>query len=511
MKISVKVNSHKKKIGILGICCFTFIWGLHSVFYNSGAIYIKIDQILHHKEQKLVNTESGKYVLNGQVVFEDDILNFGEMNCGDCNSGVAYFTSPDSRRINIEGTSEIVFHDLVLDNSGGLYLQNQVKISDAFLFNAGMVSTDRMDPKAILHFEEGAIVVGISNEKFVDGYAAISGSEYFELPIGEGSVLAKVGIQNFDGESPVNAAYFHKSSDSLSEIGGPFPKSQRDTAAIDQIIDTGFWDVNGSDLSALTFFWDENMGLANYGEDLERIRLIGWKDGMWTDLERISYEGTLSNGRISIKELIPDAYEAFTIGFAKSDEQNFFWKLLQAQQLGGRALIFWEIAYPEATNNFQISRSVDSINFDLIEQVDINSAATQGKLFSLEDWEVLNLNVNKVFYRIRHAGIDGKTHLSPILELSLENINVDPDSLELTIFPNPAQNEIYIDLDVGDILEEPTGILKIVDMAGSLKEEYYILGQKQFRLPVEDFPSGIYTIFWETDVDQTDKQILILH
>lgn len=163
---------------------------------------------------------------------------------------------------------------------------------------------------------------------------------------------------------------------------------------------------------------------------------------------------------------------------------------LFAEIVESKGYLSWK-TYSEVNNQgFDIMKSIDGINWEKIGWVDgaINSSSELNYNFTDD-----NLSVGNNYYLYQQVDMDGKSKVSNIVNLNLEQIQTLSDMF--VVYPNPIGSNEYLqirswtkkDLDVEIVLKDAVGRI--------LQNEQFSFssGEQTIKLPV-NYSSGNYYI-----------------
>jgi PQQ-dependent dehydrogenase (s-GDH family) len=153
---------------------------------------------------------------------------------------------------------------------------------------------------------------------------------------------------------------------------------------------------------------------------------------------------------------------------------------------GKNALLQWVVNNESAIKNYILERSIDGINFKAITTVNVKNLPGLVN-YSYQDIDVANLIANKIYYRLKSVGIDGKLDYSNIVIVLL---NSNPT----TIFesPNPVTSVATIKIN-SSVSENCT--YQILDNAGRavLQKDITVLkGETTFSINMNNLAAGSY-------------------
>ncbi len=220
---------------------------------------------------------------------------------------------PSVDSTTIGGSAPLRMFDVQL--SRHIALDNEWQIAGTLTWSTGMIATDRSDPSHFLHFLEGSSFSDDSVTRHVDGYAGWSGDGPFTVPIGDGTKFGRAGVVGSCGTN-FRAAYFSGDPAAATLPGGaPFATTSLATGLYG-VSDQEYWDILGADSTVLTLHFDSSSNLAATALDLDQLVVAGWDGSQWVSLGNTGTTGTLAGtGTVSSQTVLPDDYDAFTIGF----------------------------------------------------------------------------------------------------------------------------------------------------------------------------------------------------
>jgi endonuclease I len=142
----------------------------------------------------------------------------------------------------------------------------------------------------------------------------------------------------------------------------------------------------------------------------------------------------------------------------------------------------WNVSMETNAKQYEVERSIDGVSFNKVGLV----AAQNKPTYSFGDDNLLKANT--LFYRVKMVDIDGRFTYSKIVSVKINN-----KAGAVTIFPNPAANEITVSLHQP---MQNKAVVKITDVAGKeLMKQDVIAAQNNIKLKVSTLPAGKYLLF----------------
>jgi Zn-dependent metalloprotease len=159
---------------------------------------------------------------------------------------------------------------------------------------------------------------------------------------------------------------------------------------------------------------------------------------------------------------------------------------LAAKLRGSDALLTWETAQERTNRGFNVERSRDGSNFEVLGFVAGHGTSSKNVAYEFVDRQV---NPNSTFYyRLQQFDYDGKATYSPVVTVRATN---NAKALA-TLYPNPAQDWLYL-----SFLGSPTQVtitLLGVDGRRVLQQEISNPNGTQVALPIAQLPAGAYVV-----------------
>jgi hypothetical protein len=149
-----------------------------------------------------------------------------------------------------------------------------------------------------------------------------------------------------------------------------------------------------------------------------------------------------------------------------------------AEKTNNTAMLHWSTATEQNTSHFEVERSSDGKNFNVIGRVTAagNAATTQN--YNLPDRSPL---AGSNYYRLKTVDRDGKLDYSRISTLNFGN------SYNILLYPNPAQSEVTV-------TGVETGMQIDLLNAQGYRIGSYQVNNSNFSIPVEHIASGLYIL-----------------
>ena len=144
----------------------------------------------------------------------------------------------------------------------------------------------------------------------------------------------------------------------------------------------------------------------------------------------------------------------------------------------------WKTASELNNDFFEVQRSDDGSNWEVIGTVDGAGTTTQSQEYSFQDHDFQTTNL--VYYRLRQVEFDGSIEYSEIRSVQLGSVN-------WTLAPNPAKD--FTTIRATEPLSADA--IQIYDFTGRLlsnSELFQVIGEQIIKIDTKSLNAGIYLI-----------------
>lgn len=497
----------KKKlvVSLLGgtfiILCLFFLKSTTNEYLNDGRVSVTSDQTMFFGTH-FNNSLQGLWQNEGEVYFQENFSNYGEVNCGDCLSGVNYFNSENLQLQRITGTQPVLMYDVILNNTGNLQLETELQIKNSFQFQNGSVIGDLNNSSHFIHFQDGATYSGQGDTQHVIGYVGKTGDDPFIFPVGDGTKLYPIQIIGASATDFFKVAYFPVNPGTTTFSNGSSFQTNNKEAIIHTVHNQEFWDIDGGTAAVIHFEWDSDNHLNTLLSDIIDLVIAGWDGSQWVNLGQNDLTGSITTGSIKTDPLIPDNYLAFTFARVNAGTFPVEWLSFSVEKSGEDALLTWSTAQEIGADVYEIQRSGDmNEGFRKLGEVAAGGTRTEISHYTFTDSTVSDLGIERVYYRLRQVDLDGGFSFSRVLSFASNPLN----SLQkFNLYPNPARS--YLMIDVGNH-DSPSKILEIFDLEGKpiLQKE---LGQEPLtRIDLQGIPRATYVVRLTTENSSITRKL----
>lgn len=163
--------------------------------------------------------------------------------------------------------------------------------------------------------------------------------------------------------------------------------------------------------------------------------------------------------------------------------------------------VTWSTATEEDNDFFEVQRSVDGANFEVIGTV-TGAGNYEGLLdYSFADYSFAE---GVSYYRLRQVDFDGAFEYSPVQAVEIG----DAGAAAVTLFPNPSNgNDINVTLTPSWETADVT--VRVYTAGGQMLSERLSSGTARIQLPTNDLAPGLYAV-QISDGKQTTTERLVV-
>lgn len=281
-----------KNIAFLFFFLCTAIVSAQSALYNNGNLRI------HN---------------GGSIGFHTNFINESPM---DNNLGLAGFYG--SERIIVSGTVTPQFYDMELALENDMQLDLGVDNISNTNFIFGNILTNLSQPNIFYNFVDNSFYNGENDFSKIEGYAAITNQQEFGFPIGDNEYLRPLILISESVNLFAKSAYFYEDANNPVSLANTYNTA---TKAFDvELVSTAeFWQLEGTVPSTVSLSWNLRSNLSRLTNDVSLIIPVGWSKAQqqWVNLSRSAPVGTITEGFITTRSILPDEFEIITFGTSK--------------------------------------------------------------------------------------------------------------------------------------------------------------------------------------------------
>ena len=153
----------------------------------------------------------------------------------------------------------------------------------------------------------------------------------------------------------------------------------------------------------------------------------------------------------------------------------------------------WQTASEVNTSHFVVERSSDGVRFEDIGKVDAAGNSSERKSYAFQDKDAMNMNANKIFYRLKMLDNDKKVTYSKVLPVHKRG------EKQLLVYPNPAVDNLKLLIHS---LDRQHVVVNIFDESGRKVYSQSVniaAGNNSHIINVASFSKGSYYINVEAE------------
>lgn len=401
-------------------------------------------------------------------------------------------------------TGNITLENVVINNTAASPAINltggtELEISNNIQLLDGVIATDNTQFQSgsftisnVLIFGTSASYTGGSSNSFIDGVArktSLPANSTFTFPIGDGAIYAPLiveedNIGNVDWTARYQSAnptttlsnnYDNIGSTTVSthEFWVVYPSVGSQTANIGLTYGTQSSVITPTETTVVQI--EDNVGGGDGVDDLDT-----WEDA---GREGLSSGASASSGVITANTSTI-TLSFFTLGGQTASALPVELISFTAELADSEVILHWSTASELNNEYFEIERSVDGIDFEIIGDLDGHGTTNEITNYSFADDQPY---YGISYYRLAQVDYDGTRTVFDAISINNDSFK---KGIEASIFPNPANSyNVNLRLSSGD--ENSAVQVMLHDVSGNfvyLEEIEPQLGLSEYKLNV---PAGL--------------------
>lgn len=339
-------------------------------------------------------------------------------------------------KLDGSGADSLLFGKVLFENTAGLTLAGNMRITDTLFLDAGSIQTT---DAALLIIDDGAVISGASNKAYIDGPMIKKGStngNSFMFPVGDNGLYAPIEIEVMSSKDLEYRVEF---------TGCPPPVGVK-VNPLKSINNQGFWEVERSDgarVGNISLYWDDadNIGIT----DMSSLVVAYESPGGWISLGKGTTSGSIgaASGSIANDTGCPPPVGAnlFVLGSTNVNSNVLPVEFVdfKAYHSSDHSTVFleWETISETNSDYFVVEKSLDGITFEKIDRVE--AAINSNTLIAYDAIDENPIKGNN-YYRIQQVDQDQTMSFSPLL-----NVFIRIQDQEIPVaFPNPIGDQLNV-------------------------------------------------------------------
>ncbi|ADR21347.1 hypothetical protein MATR_10240 [Marivirga tractuosa] len=373
---------------------------------------------------------------------------------------------------------------------------DDVEVSGNLIFTNGLINTDE-DNSLII--QTNATLTGFKTSSHVNGplvrnLNASTASQFDKFPVGQGGRYGLIEISDIDVTDNWTAIFYDESPDTNSQI----PNLNSDLAGPDpKVSGNQYWELTSdlTNFANVKIYWDSNSdiadGAASVGQSISELRVVRFKPGtssVWEDQGNSSVSGNASGGELTSSNRLDFSTNFVTFGAGDASNNSLPVEMVffTAESRSNRVELSWQTASEINNDFFEVQRSFDGKEFEVIGSVEGNGNSLASIDYSFNDYSPL---AGDSYYRLRQVDYDGAFEYSEVVRITRE------EASDLVAVPNPTQAQ-NIHLRLSGFHAEQKIQVTIFDVQG--RRHYQgILNPSDLNKPLpinQNLNSGIYIV-----------------
>lgn len=364
------------------------------------------------------NTSTAVLLNNGSLYVKGTLTNDqASMAAG---TGTLFLNGTSAQ--SVAGSAFFRTYNLNTDNTAGITLNNDLRITGAHTFTNGLIATS-VTPNYLV-YEAGSSHAGSNDSRHVTGWIKKIGTTDFVFPVGDNTYERTAAISNLSVSSEINCHYF-RPTQNTSNLQSP----------IVHIKSNEYWQIDkvSGGTAQVSLNWDHSK-VPMDNELISDITVGHYNGTIWTDAGgtasgNVTTTGTVTSNSVTTFSPFTIAYKAFPVPL----------KLVSftGTRSSGVTLLQWVTENEASVDYFDVQRSYNAVSaFTTIGSVNARNAGSR-ELYDLTDH---NQFQGIAYYRLRIIDKDGQFSYSKIIAIIENDININgfivlnPVHLAITIF-----------------------------------------------------------------------------
>jgi hypothetical protein len=419
----------KKNIPILLIIFVMMYTGISAQInvQNTGTFYIASATDTFFVTASLTNASGAALTNNGALYVKQNISNAqSSMAVG---TGTLFLNGSSAQSIN--GTQVFKTYNLVTNNAAGITLNNNLSVTGAHTYTAGMITTSATPNYMV--YEAGSSYTGSSDSRHVNGWVKKTGSTNFTFPVGDATYERPIALASLTASGEFNVRYSRTTPNRIAVYN---PLVYVDSAE--------YWTINKISGAAaqIAMNWD-NSKTPFPNLMVSDIRVANFDGTFWRSIGGSATGSALTTGNITSSSV--SAFNRdFTFG---SIAYTLPIKIISftAGRMNDYTKLNWTIGSELNVANYELQRSDDGIVFYTINiQLPYNRNGTE--FYSYYDQKILN---GTAFYRLKINNLGSQVNYSPVVTVSANTpgnefyVITNPVTANIDLYAGAAIKGLY--------------------------------------------------------------------
>ncbi len=431
----------------------------------------------------------GAFTNNGNVFVSGNLVNNQAM--AEADTGALTLDGTDAQTVS--GTQTYFTRFLTINNPAGIVLDNSIKVGARVNLVNGIV--DATNDVAALVIGDTASVLGVSDERHVNGYVVKTGTGSFVYPVGDGVRYQPATVELTDNSAGMSVRYF------AGDAGtGTFTTTGASNIALEAYNNEEYWDLapKGTATGKVIITYDDYKNPSiTVSENPNVFSVAHLTGGNWLN-EGHNVTGTLTAGFVT-SEVI-STWSPFTLGAIPEAGLPVTLVSFNAKAVENNALIEWQTTSEENASHFDVERSIDARSFQKIGTVAAAGNSNALQRYNFTDRSFGN-QLQTVYYRLRSVDLDGTFSLSRAVSLQPRGAGQYAG-----VYPNPARKASMVTVSTGIA----AGEVSLWDMLGrQVPVRTSSLSDGSVQVSLNGVASGLYLLKLTTNQGVVNRKLVV--
>jgi hypothetical protein len=431
----------------------------------------------------------GSFTNNGNVFVSGNLVNNQAMAEADTGA----LTLDGTAAQTVGGTQTYFTRFLTINNPAGIVLDNSIKVGARANLLNGIV--DATNGAAALVIGDTAAVLGVSDERHVNGYVVKTGTGSFVYPVGDGVRYQPATVELTDNSAGMSVRYF------AGDAGtGTFTTTGASSIALEAYNNEEYWDLapKGTATGKVIISYDDYKNPSiTVSENPNVFSVAHLTGGNWLN-EGHNVTGTLTAGTVT-SEVI-SAWSPFTLGAIPEAGLPVTLVSFNAKAVENNAFVEWQTTSEENASHFEVERSIDARSFQKIGTVAAAGNSNDLQRYNFTDRSFGN-QPQTVYYRLRSVDLDGTFSLSRAVSLQPRSAGQYAG-----VYPNPARKASMVTVSTGIA----AGEVSLWDMLGrQVPVSTSSLSDGSVQVSLNGVASGLYLLKLSTSQGVVNRKLIV--
>ena len=395
---------------------------------NSGILLSTGNNDTLYINGSFTNTSTGALTNNGRLYIKQNLVNDQSF----MSTGTGTLNLNGSSAQSISGTQVFKTYNLVTNNAAGITLNNNLSVTGAHTYTAGMITTSATPNYMI--YEAGASYTGSNDARHVNGWIKKIGSTDFIFPAGTAVYERSIAITNLTASSEFNIRHNGPTTPNRYSLFNPLV----------YVDSAEYWTINKISGAAarIAMNWD-NSKIPFPNLMVSDIRVAYYDGTFWRGIGGAATGSALTTGNVTSNSV--SAFNAnFTFGSVSYvlplQIINF-----TAGRMNDYTKLNWTIGSELNVANYELQRSDDGISFYTIyTHAPYNRNGTE--FYSYDDSKVLK---GTAFYRLKINNLGAQINYSHVVTVSANDngkalyVITNPVTVSINLYAGAAAKGLY--------------------------------------------------------------------